>query len=152
VICAIAEVTDNVIEADKEPFECRVVTLAWFTLGIVGNGGFRYLFSADINGDPQYKLSVGAFDAIGAEAAHGAFRDALALFPNSIPPKDLEGRNRIFESIPKDSTDGIESRFYKAQPETERCLAAFIQQHRPAISEFLRTSGKGPIRQRTNGK
>lgn len=70
----------------------RVVALAIETSAIIGNGGFSFLFGSNLEVDPTYLLSLRALDAIGADAAASAYRDALALFPNGSVPTDLERR------------------------------------------------------------
>ena len=40
----------------------RTVVLVWTVLGIVDNGGFRYLISSELPGDPQYKDPRGFTD------------------------------------------------------------------------------------------
>lgn len=137
VFCAIAEVTGNQIDAANEPEPCRTVTLVWQSGGIIGNGGFRYLFEGDFNGDPGYRLTAAAYQKIGANDAYAAFRDALALFPNTELPADIEERLRLYESHPEDILDAVDSRFFAADGDIQRMLARFIRSNRDAIREYL---------------
>jgi len=138
VFCAIADVTGDRFDAEKEPPDCRVVTLVWHTSGLVGNGGFGYLFEGDLNGDPQFELTEAAYRSIGAKQAYDAFRDAMSLFPDGVPPEDVNERMRIYESHPETERDAIEARFFEAEDEVIKCLAAYIRRNRDAIDDFLR--------------
>ena len=66
--------------------------------GILGNGGFQYLFEGDFPGDPGFVLTRQAYATIGANDAIAAFDKAFAVFPNSTPPADIDERLRIWQS------------------------------------------------------
>jgi hypothetical protein len=108
----------------------RVVLLAWTVYGIVGNGGFEYLFSSDLPGDPTYRLSVEAFRAIDCEVPAKALEAALATFPDGTPPADEAERAAVFSSQPEEKRDALARDFLEAERQIERQLAAYIRKHR----------------------
>lgn len=82
----ICEVHENRVDASAFTDEERTVYLVWGALGVIGNGGFRYLFESSIRGDPKYALIRQAFEEIGCGEAAEAFKQTLAAFPNSRRP------------------------------------------------------------------
>lgn len=137
VFCAITDVTENELSAATEPEPCRTVTLIWHSGGIIGNGGFQYLFGGNFNGDPGYRITADAYRKVGAEKCYSAFQDALALFPRNTLPDDIERRLEIYQSHPKETRDAINDRFWVGADEMKPLLARFIRSHRSEIREFL---------------
>jgi hypothetical protein len=137
VFCAIADVTGNQIDAVREPEPCRTVTLVWHSGGIIGNGGFQYLFESNFNGDPGYRKTADAYERIGAVKSYAAFQDALALFPGNSPPSDIDRRLKIYQSHPKEVRDKINGRFWADADEAKRLLAQFIRSRSSEFCEFL---------------
>ena len=137
VFCAIADVTGNEIDLANEPEPCRTVTAIWHSGGIIGNGGFQYLFEGDFNGDPGYRITADAYKAIAADKSHSAFNAALALFPDSELPADIEERLQIFQSHPEKTRDTINSEFWDGDDDVKRLLAIYIRSHESEIREFL---------------
>ncbi len=137
VFCAIADRTGNEIDLANEPEHCRTVTAIWHSGGIIGNGGFQYLFEGDFNGDPGYRLTADAYKVIGADQSHAAFTAALALFPNSELPMDIDERLQIFQSHPEEAREKINSQFWGADDDVKRLLAAYIRSHESQIRSFL---------------
>ncbi len=82
----------------RMPEPHRTVLLAYHVHGIIGNGGFQYLFEADLPGDPELVYTRQAFKTIKAQKASEAFEKALAVFPNSTPPRDIERRLKIYQA------------------------------------------------------
>jgi len=110
--------------------EHRAVVLAWHSSGIIGNGGFNYLFEGTFDGDPDFALTAEAFEVIRCEAAAQAFRRALAVFPKSKPPSDIERRLVIFRRGTSEDRHEIDSTFFKAMDDITKCLALFIRSNR----------------------
>jgi hypothetical protein len=110
----------------------RIVILVWHVYGLIGNGGFEYLFEADYPGDPFYELSVQAFETIQCQPASTAFRDALGLFPGGKPPRDIYSRRAAYETVPEEKRK-VNSRFWNASKEIEQNLAAYIRSNRAAF-------------------
>ena len=111
----------------------RVVALAIETSAIIGNGGFSFLFGSTLEVDPTYLLSLRALDAVGADAAARAYRDALALFPNGSVPADLERRRDAMSEFDDAELAAIDQRFLHAERELAGQVATYIRAHR---SEF----------------
>lgn len=137
VFCAIADATGNEIDLANEPEPCRTVTAIWHSGGIIGNGGFQYLFEGDFNGDPGYRLTADAYKAIGAGKSYSAFNAALALFPNRELPTDIEERLQVFQSHPEKTRDKINSDFWDGDDDVKRFLATYIRNHETEICKFL---------------
>src|SRR4051812_44953511 len=86
----IADRHGNELNVDEETEPERVVTLVWHSYGIIGNGGFQYLFEGTFNGDPGFVLTAAAFRRIRCAGAAEAFEEALAMFPSNSPTSNIE--------------------------------------------------------------
>lgn len=136
VFCRFAEF-DNSIDVARVDVPERVVTLAWQAKGVVGNGGFAYLFEGDFAGDPGFVYTAGAFKAIGAESAYSAIQEALALFPRSTPHEDIEERLAHFEQTPDETRKRLRESFWDADEQIDAALARYIRQQRTQIHAIL---------------
>jgi hypothetical protein len=109
----------------------RTAILVLHAHGIIGNGGFPYLFEGDFPGDPEFLLTRQAFRAINATNASAAFQKAFAVFPNSTPPNEIDDRLQLWQSKytlrdairDETSPDGI---YFNAMDETMRLLERYI--------------------------
>lgn len=90
----------------------RIVLLAMTTDGIIGNGGFEFLFSWDYPNDPDYSRSLAAYETIGCDYKADAYRDALAVFPDSRPPADADERIDLYQRHPEEARDSLSTRFF----------------------------------------
>jgi hypothetical protein len=114
------------------------VVLVVHAHGIIGNGGFQYLFEGDFPGDPEFLHTRQAFKTIGATRASAAFEKAFALFPKSTPPADIERRLAIWQARythmdairDKESPDAM---FFASMKETIQLLEAYIKANRQAF-------------------
>ncbi|MEO1529086.1 MAG: DUF4375 domain-containing protein [Planctomycetota bacterium] len=86
------------VDPSKIPQPQQTVMLVLHSHGIIGNGGFQYLFEGDFPGDPGFLLTRKAYKTIGASDASAAFDKAFAVFPNSEPPADIERRLELWQS------------------------------------------------------
>lgn len=119
---------DDVVAAELPEAE-RVVLLVCNVSAIISNGGFRYLFEKDIDGDPYYARCADAYQVIGCEVAAQAFRETLALFPNERPPREAGKRMRYYLTNIKDWPTPQDDRFFTTDKDRNRCLAAYIRTH-----------------------
>lgn len=82
--------------------ECKekdqVVILVCHASGIIENGGFQYLFEGNFKGDPDFARTAAAYRTIKATKCADAFMQALALFPGSRPPIDVEKRLNLYQN------------------------------------------------------
>jgi len=117
--------------------EERVVMLAWHVAGIIDNGGFEYLFEGDIPGDPGYRQSLQAFEAIGFDEGAAAFREALSKFPDGKVPADPRERATMFRQVPECVRLRLNERFWGTNPigsaKITRLLADYIRAHKEAF-------------------
>lgn len=86
------------VDPSKIPKPQQTVMLVYHSHGILGNGGFQYLFEGDFSGDPEFLLTRQAYKTIGATDASAAFEKAFAVFPNSTPPANIERRLKMWQS------------------------------------------------------
>lgn len=86
------------VDPSKIPKPQQTVILVFHSHGIIGNGGFQYLFSSDFPGDAEFLLTRQAYKTIGASEASAAFAKAFAVFPNSIPPANTDRRLEMWQS------------------------------------------------------
>lgn len=132
VLGRIVDYHGNSLDVSELPEEERVVLLAWEVKGIIGNGGFRYLFEKNLNGDPDFALTAEAYEVIGARKAARAVRDTLALFPESRPPREINRRLKIYLAKLKAFPTPQDEQFWDAGEEIETRLAAYIRTHADA--------------------
>lgn len=107
--------------------EEQAVVLPYHALGIIENGGFNYLFEGSFSGDPHFQRTAEAFETIGADNGAAAFRKALALFPDSKPPIDIDERLRIYREGSGERRHEIDVQFWDAGSEVTSKLAAYIR-------------------------
>ena len=107
----------------------RTVVLVWTVTGIVGNGGFEYLFGGDLPGDPDYHLSLEAFERIGCQDAARSLRDAIAVFPDGKVPEDGKRRRAMYMARPEDERDRLAVAFFEAEAHVTTRLAEYIREH-----------------------
>src|SRR3989304_1146344 len=142
VFQCIGDRYDHMIVADKYSNEERVVMLVWHATGIIENGGFEYLFEGDFPGDPGFRLTAQAFEQINCEQAATAFREAMALFPNSQVPEDIKVRQKLYKSIPESVREKINEKFFHADWEKagefrlRHKLAEYIRKHKTAFAHL----------------
>jgi hypothetical protein len=121
----------------------RVVYLVWAAYGIIGNGGFRFLFEGDFKGDPHFILTAEAFQATGCKKATEAVRRTLAMFPSSRPPKDIHERLRHYLSRVKQWPTDMDVQFFAADSDLKKCLAGYFRLHADSF-RHLQSSRRKP--------
>jgi hypothetical protein len=117
---------DNTIDVDSYSEEERVATLVLLSSGIIGNGGFEFLFEGDFDGDPGFIHTAAAFKAIGATESSAAFQRALGVFGDRFPA-DLAERNAIFRSVPEQERVDMASQFWDDDANMIAALARYIR-------------------------
>jgi hypothetical protein len=130
VCVRIEEAHDDLLTLSEEE---RVVYLVISAHGIIGNGGFQYLFEHCPDLDPYFALTQKAFDAIGCWEASAALRRSLTLFPSSRPPKNTDKRVRMYRKRIKTWPTPEDELYFKAMEDVEHCLANFIRGRRRAF-------------------
>jgi hypothetical protein len=114
----------------------RVVMLVCQASGIIGNGGFRYLFEGDGNlkGDPYFAETAQSFKTIKAKKCAEAFDEALAKFPGSRPPTDIEERIVMYHSLGGAVCWPIDQKFFSE--DADKILAKWIREHREEFNHL----------------
>jgi len=115
--------------ADMFPEKERNVVLVWTVSGIVENGGFRYLFDSMLPGDPDYALTIMAFEAIGCMKAVEVIRAAICLFSNCQIPLDQVERVYWFDDQPQEIRDALDRAFWNELDSITAYLAEYIRQN-----------------------
>jgi hypothetical protein len=98
--------------------------------GIVDNGGFQYLFEGTYRGDPYFAKTLTAFQKITADKCAKAVADALCLFPNSRPPRDIEQRLEIYQQARSAKRLDVDDKFHSESSEIPKFLAEYIRENR----------------------
>lgn len=132
LFCRLCDLRGDPCDFSKLCKSERVVVAVWHSNGIIGNGGFEYLFEHDFVGDPGFIYTAAAYSAIGCTVAANAFKKALSIFKGNCPPDDMEERKRVLYLVPKDVRDQINIEFWHDKS-IEPNLADYIRLHR---SEF----------------
>jgi hypothetical protein len=106
-----------------------IVKSVWAATGIIGNGGFEYLFSHEWDEDPDFLRTLKAFKAIKCPKAFEAVHAAFRLFKNGEPPRDSDKRITEYGQVPEPNRDAVNSAFFHESNSgaIERALAAFIR-------------------------
>jgi hypothetical protein len=121
----------------------RTAFLVWHTSGVIGNGGFRYLFESDYPGDPNYEKAKEAYETIGCNEASAAFREAFAVFPGSKPPADANRRISLYLKSPTSFPTSADKAFIAANDKVVAKLAQYIRS-RPDDYAYLEVPAPKP--------
>jgi hypothetical protein len=127
------------------PDPARTVSLIFYSRGVIGNGGFQYLFESGANGDSDFAvLTIDGYRRIGLTEAYAAFAEALRLFPGGLPPTDVEERIAALSALPEDAFDEIDIRYYRAvgDGKLEASLARFIRENKEELAQVLEAGRK----------
>lgn len=118
----------------------RVVLAVRTAQALIENGGFAFLFSRDLDGDPHFVLTAGAFTAIECRAAEEAFHRAFTLFDEGRPPANIE--RRVYEYLRGDGSNRaeIDDLFWSVGEEIESQLAEFIRSRRDEFIDLDKVS------------
>ncbi len=140
----IAELTDgNDLNALRNlPEPQRVVLQVCGASGIIGNGGFRYLFEGDL---ADFQGIAESYELINATRASAAIRGALALFPNSQPPANVDQRLTYLEKLGGPALEKLNQcseAFWDSGRETKRLLGIYIRAHKSEFASLGLTSGE----------
>ena len=121
------------------PKEQRVVFDVWGSEGIIGNGGFQYLFEHRF---ADCMAIADSYQSIGAQRAATAFREAAAIFPNSEAPADHDRRWQRLNRLGKraqDILDHCTDEVLAVERQTQRLLAAYVRTHANAYAGLSST-------------
>jgi hypothetical protein len=133
---ALIDKYGNDVDPKKYAKEARVVMLSLYADGVIRNGGFGYLFEGDVPGDPWLRNTVEAFETLGVKSAAAAFKKALAIFPNSRPPKDIEKRLSLYVGVPFSRRQKIDEMFWNAGDEITTKVAQYIRDNRDVFRDL----------------
>ena len=118
------------------PVPLRTFAAIYAAQGVIGNGGFQYLFEADWPGCPPYSLFADAYREIGASEVAGWLDQAAALFPFPDPHLRRDDRVRYLRSHGEegDSPMGLLSdQAIDAGNDVWTRLAAYVREHADAF-------------------
>jgi hypothetical protein len=129
VILGINKKHGDRIDLAKYTAAESTLVLTELVRGIIGNGGFRHLLEGDIPGDPDYRLSVKAFETLGLRPIVETFREVLSVFPRSRPPRNLDRRLNKYLETPYKERQKLDKKFWEADDQITAGQAQFIDQH-----------------------
>ena len=138
VFVRIAQQCDGSDSASLEalPREQKVVLDVWGSGGIIGNGGFQYLFESDLVDMPGIAAS---YDTIGVPRAAEAFRKAMAIFPRSKPHADVEKRLAYLEKLGPETASKLEQlseEIWDCDRDIKRKLAQYVRANQTAFANL----------------
>jgi hypothetical protein len=131
--------------------EERTFFLAYQAMGLIDNGGFNYLFEGYFKGDPDFTQTAAAYRTIGCAEADAAFREAMALFPGGHVPIDKGERLKTYRKGGGDKRYQIDSRFWDAGEDIERCLVSYVRSHHEVFERLEKASPARPAKQERAG-
>jgi len=79
--------------------EHRNVVAVITAQAVIDNGGFRHFFESHFDGDSDYQMFVQAYQNVGAAESADALNQALMMFPDGVPPAELEHRQKYLDAI-----------------------------------------------------
>jgi hypothetical protein len=126
------------IDVDSYSEEERVITLAWHASGLIGNGGFEYLFEGWFTGDPGYVYTAAIFKIIGATQSYAAFQRALGVFGDRYPDDPAE-RDAKYRRVPEEERTAISRQFWEDDQNMNAGLASYIRGRHARFRELLST-------------
>jgi len=101
--------------------------LVWHSSGIIGNGGFEYLFAGEFPGDPDFRITGEAYRIAGIDRSYEAIQAALSFFPGGIAPRDPQQRSRLYELANKSAREGLNRKVWHDDRARVKKLAEFIR-------------------------
>ena len=109
---------------DFTKFE-QVVVLVWTVTGIIENGGFRYLFESELNGDRDFRLSMQAFNLIGCDEISKIISNILERMRLVGDTSKTNAEN--FEILSSEERDQSDEQFWAEIDNINMHLADFIR-------------------------
>jgi hypothetical protein len=137
VFCAAAELTNNKVDFDSEREPLKTVSMVWLASGVVDNGGFGYLLEYQCGNDRELRQIADAFRQINALECAQAFHELFALFPNGVVIDEYEEKHAHYRSVPNETRDHLDSRFFSQSETIPKLVAKFIRENRHGILREL---------------
>lgn len=114
----------------------RFFVCAWVLDGEVNNGGFDQFYYSS-SGDLALE-AIEAFEAIGAHGRADIIRRANSVFPDGKPPKDMDERIALLDSMPeskKELLSSLNDEYYKIEENMDQLFFEYIRKNQ---EHFLR--------------
>lgn len=137
VFCGAADLTNNKVDFDSESEPLKTVSMVWLASGVVDNGGFGYLLEYQCGNDRELRQIAGAFRRINAHICAQAFDEMFAMFPGGVVIHDYDAKIAHYRSVPDETRDQVDSRFYSQSDTIHILLAKFIRENRDGILREL---------------
>lgn len=128
-INACFEVLDTVKQIEFLDCHCRAVVIVHSAWGIIENGGLRYFFENNFEGDPPFDVFTQAFRRVGLEEIALRFSELVTLFPFDHPHQSSQKRQEFLDSQPPDfivAMTKLEDLIYE-HADIEDTLKTFLQ-------------------------
>ena len=122
--------------------------LVWIASGILDNGGFQYLMEGDFP-PTDHKLvnSRKAFEVVGLPKVVAAFDLAFSVFPDGIPPADVNKRLAIWGAAGKEFEERASHEWFNNN-RIAPSIAAFIRRRKKQLLrryEYVRKWPENPF-------
>lgn len=104
----------------------------WHVSGLVENGSLSYFFEHRLDIDEVIR----AYEAVGMSEPSMILRQALAVFPNSRPPRDFDQLVDFMEEH-EDTFNSLSMKFLRAKKNMNAILGDYIRKNEVAFKEFM---------------
>ena len=102
----------------------RPIVLSWQAKGVIGNGGFQFLFEGEWPGDSNYGLTIDAHRAIGCDDQVKAFQLALEATDGST---EQDERWERFAELPDEDRERINALYWGKGDAVQRQIAIYVR-------------------------
>lgn len=133
---------EDVDELRKLPEPQRVVLQIWGASGIIGNGGFQYLFESGL---ADFSGIADAYDTIKSSRAAKAVRAAVSLFPNSRPQANVDARLKYLDKLGVRAGQKLEecsNEIFDTARQSQRLLAVYVRANKAAFTNLKPRRGE----------
>jgi hypothetical protein len=97
--------------------------------GIIDNGGLRYFFESDWEGQPSYDSFIDAYRLIGCTDVADSLERSVKCFPFPDPHLKEKQRNEFLDSLPDTHRFFTDSDLIVGNNEVWANLSAFLKQY-----------------------
>jgi Domain of unknown function (DUF4375) len=110
---------------DEMPEQVRALVLVWTSSGIIGNGGFEYLFESTMNGDARLNKTIQSYQIVGLNELYNIVDKAVRLARSSNGSIDSKKFMRLSAKV----RDDLDLDYYRAEKEGSfyRILADLVR-------------------------
>jgi hypothetical protein len=105
----------------------------WHVFGIVENGALFYFFEHRLNVNEV----VRAYETVGMPERAVILKQAVAVFPNSKPPEDLDELSDVMAEH-EETLNSLSTKFVRGEKKVVAILGDYIRKNEAAFKEFMK--------------